>query len=133
MAARNGDLATANQALKSAEKYPHKEVSDANADMRLIAEAEMALARKMPAQAIALLNTRYANDNCLYLLNATLERALRQAGKTNAANSKLEWLVENRGKAYAEFNQQNFLQPANVVTYQQAAARLKNKGLGKPL
>jgi hypothetical protein len=65
----------------------------------------------------------------LYLLHATLERAYRASDRTNDANEKLKWLQQNQGRAYAEYNQDYFMQPVNVYTHFQARLAIKKQGL----
>ena len=133
MAARAGDIELANLALKHAGTAIKDNISVPNADMYLIAEAEVDIADNNPEKAISLLAKRSQEDNCLYLLQATLEKAYRKAGKPRQADEKLKWLSANRGRAYAEYNNANYLQPVNVLTHYEAASRLNNKGLLKPL
>ncbi|HOZ04478.1 MAG TPA: hypothetical protein PLS60_03740, partial [Arenimonas sp.] len=61
------------------------------------------------------------------LLHATLERAYRVSGKTQNADLMHKWLINNRGRAYAEYSSDNFLLPINVYSYYLAAEKTKDK------
>jgi putative peptide modification system cyclase len=125
MAARTGDVHMAKQALESTSANNLKYPIAANTDMRLIAEAEVDLANNDVSDAIKTLEKRASAENSLYLLHATLEQAYRRANDSRAADLQLKWLAENRGRAYAEYNNANFLQPVNVFTHYQAESRIK--------
>jgi putative peptide modification system cyclase len=127
MAARNGNAALADKALQAAKASGLKYIPDANTDMLLIAEAEMAIADHKGEKAIGLLAERAQRKNSLYLLHATLERAYLAAGKTQNADLLHKWLVSNRGRAYAEYSSDNFLLPVNVYSYYLAAQKTKDK------
>jgi putative peptide modification system cyclase len=128
-AALNGDAKSANRALDIAKQYEQASNNNINKDMFLITSAEMSLLQDNPNEAIALLDKRAEKPSSLYLLHATLERSYRKAGKTKEADLKLKWLSENRGYAYAEYNNHNLLQPLNVYTHFQALSEVKKKGL----
>jgi putative peptide modification system cyclase len=120
MAAKTGDSLLAKKSLEAAKLFPQKNIPIANHDMQLTAEAEMYLALDKSDSAISLLKDRAQKSNSLYLLNSTIEKAYRKAGKVQFADLQLKWLIENRGRAYAEYNNENYLQPQNVYTYYQA-------------
>lgn len=128
MAAHSGNSPQAERTLEKARVYKLKSLSSVNSDMRLIAEAETYLAKNNTGSAIGLLSNRSKKDGSLYLLHSTLERAYRKAGKQKEADEQLKWLAVNRGRAYAEFNSANFLQPINVFTHHQAEVKMKSKG-----
>jgi putative peptide modification system cyclase len=76
--------------------------------------AEIALASKRPADAIAALSGR-ATGTELCVVRATLLRAYRAADQVPEARNEAAWLVTHRGRAYAEFNSDYLLQPINVL------------------
>jgi len=128
MAARSGNTALAVDALDKVKSYGPAYHSAINTDMELVAKAEISIAGNEPDKAIALLLSRSQQEDSLYLLQATLERAYRKAGKIPDADAKLNWLAKNRGRAFAEYNDDNYLQPVNVWTQHQAEIGTKNKG-----
>jgi putative peptide modification system cyclase len=129
MAARIENNALAREALAKASIHSLDYPSAVNLDMQHIAQAELHIANNNPEKAISLLTTLSKKQNNLYLFHATLERAYRKAKKIKDAELQLEWLVENKGIAYAEFNSNNFLQPINIFTHYNAASRIKEKSL----
>jgi putative peptide modification system cyclase len=127
MAARSGNLELANKALRATKAIDLKYTPDANTDMLLIAEAEIAIANRGAEKAVTLLSARAQQKNSLYLLHVTLERAYLAAGEAQSADLIHKWLVGNRGRAYAEYSSDNFLLPINVYSYYLAAAKRKDK------
>jgi len=127
MAARSGNPVLAGKALQAAKASNLKYIPNANTDMLLIAEAEMAIADRNGEKAIDLLANRAQQKNSLYLLHATLERAYLAVGKTQNADLMHKWLIQNRGRAYAEYSSDNFLLPINVYSYYLAAEKTKDK------
>ncbi len=125
LSVRAGNMDLAMQALEKAKAIDLKYPSSANTDMQLIAEAELYLKNNKEAEAVALLEGRAKANNSLYLLNVTLEKAYRAKGSNRQADEQLDWLIQNRGRAYAEYNNEAFLQPVNVYAYYELAHRAK--------
>jgi putative peptide modification system cyclase len=128
MAARTGNIRLAEIALEKVKMNSYEITSSVNSDMQLVAQAEIFLSKNMPLKAISILEKQSRNKNSLYLLQATIEHAYRVAGKKLEADVKLQWLSENRGRAYAEYNRNYFLQPVNVYTYYLVTSRQNMKG-----
>jgi putative peptide modification system cyclase len=128
MAARTDNIDLAEKIIKKAQAYDLQLSEKTNIDMRLVAEAEIQIVNNDSEKAISLLAERSEAEDSLYLLRSSIERAYRNAGKTSEANAQLRWLANNRGRAYAEFNSANFLQPVNLIVYNEAASVVKSKG-----
>jgi len=129
MAARVGNTTLATQTIEKSKMLRFKDQSNTNTDMLLAAQAEIYLSNKAPIKAIGLLAARSQEKDSLFLLNVTLENAYRNAGMKKEAGARLRWIAENRGRAYAEYNNASFLQPLNVYEHFQAASQLKKQGL----
>lgn len=115
MAANTGDAKSARAAMLSAGKLADADGFPANADMHLALQAELDLAAGQAATAIAKLEPRAGKGNELYFLHSVLMRAYAANKDFEKAIQQADWLVANRGRAYAEFNSGYMWQPANVV------------------
>ncbi len=115
MAANTGDIKTAGEALASVKKLAQEAGYPANSDMALVLQAEMDIAANNPNAAIASLEPRAERSDTLYFLHAILMRAYASNKSYEKALQQADWLVANRGLAYAEFNSINMWQPVNVI------------------
>jgi hypothetical protein len=115
MAARTADRETAERMLAAADALPETKAFRANADMRLILQAELDLADGAPLRAIERLEPRAGSGDESYFVHAVLMRAYAAADLTEKALAQADWLVARRGLAYSEFNSMYAWQAANVV------------------
>ncbi len=133
LAARNGDLPTAKAVLSLAKGPATANGEASQIGMLAIVEAELALTENQPEKAIALLRARH-NGSELYFSHAVLMRAYAAVGKDANALAEADWLVHERGRAYAEWNHYEMWTAANIVESNLAllsAAELAMK-LGQP-
>jgi putative peptide modification system cyclase len=114
LAARNGDLATAKSALAKAKNLAQASGDASAISMATIVEAELALSTHQPRQAIELLTARQDGSE-LYFSHAVLMRAEKQAGDPAAALEQANWLINERGRAYGEFNYDDMWSGVNIV------------------
>ena len=116
MAAYTGDVALAARLRALTDDDPLVAAYPANAAMRRIVDAEIALANGDAAGAAALLadDTR-SEDAGLYFSRAVQMRAQAAAGNATAAMALAEWLTTHRGRAFGEPNSRSTWQPANVL------------------
>jgi putative peptide modification system cyclase len=112
--ARLGDPAAAQAALAPIEQAVANAGYPTLVDLLRVAQAEVLLARKRPAEAASLLQARVTGAE-MVLLRATLARAYRDAGQVDRAADEWRWVAAHRGRAYAEYGDNWILQPANVV------------------
>lgn len=115
MAAHTGNKLLAEQALATSKNYALEDGFIANADMYLVVQAELAIRNGKPDAAIALLAPRTSKGDELYFLHSTLMRAYAADKDYSKALQQANWLLSNRGRAYAEFNSINMWQPVNVI------------------
>ena len=103
LAARNNLPDAAEAVLKTA-KLPSVSGDYPILDnLRAIAEAQIALARKSPNDALRKLQP-LVDGNEIYLTHAVLMEAQASAGDPQQALLEARWLSSHRGKAYSEFN-----------------------------
>jgi hypothetical protein len=112
--ARLGDPAAAQAALVPLEHAVANAGYPTLVDLLRVAQAEVLLARKQPAAAVALLQARVTGTE-MVLLRATVARAYRDAGQLERAADEWRWVAAHRGRAYAEYGDNWILQPVNVV------------------
>jgi putative peptide modification system cyclase len=125
IAAANDQNTLARSAIDNANKITLAIPNNANNGMRLAAETEILLSLNKPGDAVSLLEKHINQDNSMYVLHAMLERSYREAGSVKNAEEKLSWLVNNRGRAYAEYNDIGFIQTFNVIAYHEATKQKK--------
>ncbi|WP_188663916.1 putative peptide modification system cyclase [Arenimonas soli] len=115
MAARQGQVELAHEALDIVDPYPEIKGFPANADMARVLRAELALQAGDADQALDVLASRNATGEELYLAHALRMRALEASGDPAGALAQAEWLRGHRGLAYVEFNSLHLLQPVNII------------------
>ena len=133
LAARNGDIATANAVLTKAQGLAKASGDASNISMVAVLGAELALAAKQPKRAIDLLKATHDGSE-LYFSHAVLMRAETAAGDLPAALHEVEWLAQQRGRAYGEFNSFDMWSAPNIAESNLSllsAAELELK-LGQP-
>ena len=112
--ARLGDVAAAEQVVGALRKDVSASGFPTLVDVLAMADAEIALARGNPSDAVTALTAR-VNGFELYQVHAVLMRAQLAAGDKGAALTEARWLAGNRGRAYVEWSSQYLLQPTNLV------------------
>lgn len=114
LAAHCGDADLANVAIATV----RDEVRDSGypnlINMLGIAVAERARASGHAQDAIELLKTELRGSE-LYLTHVALRDAYMAAGQEDDASNESGWLAGHRGRAYAELNDEQALQPFNVT------------------
>jgi len=137
VAARHGDVESALGALNATREVMKHRKDNAWVGMRSILEAELALHDKQPAKAISLLLPNHDGTE-LYYSHAVLMRSYLQAMDYPAAMTEAEWLMRERGRAYAEWNSWDMWTGPNVIESNLAqlasaeiALKLGNKSLAK--
>lgn len=115
MAANTGDIKSAQAAFESAGTLARTDGFPANADMALALKAELEIMAGQAKEAIATLEPRAGQGNELYFLHSVLMRAYAANNSYEKALEQADWLIANRGLAYAEFNSGYMWQPANVA------------------
>jgi putative peptide modification system cyclase len=115
MAARIGDVKTANAALASVSSLAPNGGYPANSDMYLVVRAELDLHANQPKAAIEKLLPRSTRGDELYFLHTVLMRAYAADRDYEKAKKQADWLISHRGLAYAEFNSLSMWQPVNVA------------------
>ncbi|MGH2510297.1 MAG: hypothetical protein ACRDHZ_23220 [Ktedonobacteraceae bacterium] len=86
----------------------------ATANMKTIAEAELALAHKDPHEAIRQLRP-LVNGTELFVTHVVLLDAYQASGNLEAASAEARWLASHRGRAYAEYSVQWITTAFNVA------------------
>lgn len=128
MAANTGDRALAERMLALVGDDPLVVAFPANAAMKASVEAELMLGGGDPRAAIARLAPDHASGRGLYHARSVLLRAYLAAGETADALSIADWLVSQRGRAFAETASNESWQAINVLESNLAldtAARLQ--------
>jgi putative peptide modification system cyclase len=115
MMAKNGHSIEAHQALKSVDEYVHKDGYPANTDMYLVLQARIDLVAENPVAAIDKLEKRSKNSDVLYFLHVELMHSYASNKDFSRALEQAEWVIQNRGLAYAEYNSLNMWQPVNII------------------
>ncbi|MEO8670367.1 MAG: putative peptide modification system cyclase [Tahibacter sp.] len=114
LAARGGMIDLANSALTqvspSAQANPYPVVHS----MLGLLRAEIARASGKPERAVQLLES-LRDGNELYQIHVALMNAYAAAGNPNGALEQAQWLTSHRGRAFAEWNEQQKLQALNVA------------------
>jgi putative peptide modification system cyclase len=114
LAARSGDADLANVAVATV----RDEVRDSGypnlVNLLAIAEAERARATGHAQEAVELLKSELRSTE-LYLTHIALRDAYASAGQDGDALNESDWLAGHRGLAYEELNDDQALQPFNVV------------------
>ena len=114
MAAHTGNLSLARDAQHAVGDRAKNSGYPALSGMAVALDAELALQANQSKQAIEILQAADTGTE-LYFLHALLERAYAMAGRHEDALHEADWLVANRGRAFAEGNDNNMWQPINVA------------------
>jgi len=114
LAARHGDSETARAALEQVHAAPGSREDHVVAGMAMVLEAELLLQSGAPGTAIAKLLPMHDGSE-LYFSHAVLLRAYLQAKDFAAANKEGQWLLRERGRAYAEWNSWDSWNAPNIV------------------
>jgi putative peptide modification system cyclase len=114
MAAHSGNLPLAREARRAAADRANNSGFPALSGMAAALDAELALQAGQSKQAIEILQHADTGTE-LYFLHALLARAYAASGKHEDALRESDWLVANRGRAYAEGNADRKWQPINVA------------------
>jgi putative peptide modification system cyclase len=113
LAARAGDTALANQVLEATQKQVEADKVPANREMLVIVQAELDLAAGQPENAATRLKD--IESPHLYFTHVEHRYIADALGEYGEALREAEWLVQNRGTAYAEYNSRSMWQPVNVL------------------
>lgn len=114
IAAENGDEALARKALSLGQAQALASGFPALVNAAGMLEAALLVKAGKAEAAVEKLQPLH-DGNELYLSHALLMRALAASGRNVEAAREAEWLANHRGRAYAEFNIDQSLNPANVV------------------
>ena len=114
LAARSGDADLANVAIATARAEVRDGAYPSLVNMLAIAEAEHARASGKVPEAIEQLKQELHGAE-LYLTHVALRDAYVSAGREADALGESGWLAGHRGRAYEELNDEQALQPFNVV------------------
>jgi putative peptide modification system cyclase len=112
MAAHGGDKALAREVQDAAAERANSSGFPALSGMAAALDAELALQAGQDKQAIEILQKAESGTEP-YFLHALLAHAYSSAGRHEDALREADWLVANRGRAYAEGNE--MWQPINVA------------------
>jgi len=113
LAARSGDAELARTALASA--GTHTAGFPVLINMRIVLEAQIALADGHAQDADRLLRSQALDGSELYLTHAALLDVYAAKGDHAAALEQARWLTGHRGRAYSEYNADWVARPFNVV------------------
>jgi putative peptide modification system cyclase len=114
MAAHVGDLALARETQRAAASRAKNSGFPALSGMAATLDAEIALQSDQAKQAIEILQAADTGTEICFL-HVLLARAYATAGRHDDALREFDWLVVNRGRAYAEGNGNIMWQPVNVA------------------
>ena len=112
--AHSGDLALAREAQQAAAQRAKNSGLPALSGMAATLDAEIALQTGKAKDAIAVLQAANTGTE-IYFLHVELARAYAVAGRHDDALREYDWLVGNRGRAYAEGNANIIWQPIDVA------------------
>ena len=114
MAAHSGDLALAREVQHITTERAINSGYPALSGMAAALDAELALQSGQSKQAIKILQAANTGTE-IYFLHVLLARAYSDAGRHEDALRESDWLVANRGRAYAEGNANNLWQPVDIA------------------
>ena len=114
MAAHSGDLKLAREVQHVAADRAKRSGYPALSGMAVVLDAELALQEGQSKRAIEILQTAETGTE-LYFQHVLLARAYAVDNRHDDALREMDWLVANRGRAYAEGNDDNMWQPVNVL------------------
>jgi len=114
LAARQNDLATARAALAVASRNTRDTGYPVLNHMRMVAEAQLAIAEGRAPDAIALLKPLLTGTEP-YVSHVVLMDAYAAKTDYAAALEQAAWLAAHRGRAYTEYDSEWLLMPFNVA------------------
>jgi putative peptide modification system cyclase len=114
MAAHSGDLALAHEARHAASERATNSGFPALSGMAATLDAELALQSGQSKRAIEILQAANTGTE-IYFLHVLLARAYSDVGRHEDALRESDWLVANRGRAYAEGNPNSLWQPTDIA------------------
>jgi len=115
MAARTGDMKTADEIKKLAMDEELQGGHPVLRSMAICLDAEMLLKQGQARKAVLLLDGHIGKDNELYFAHAQRMKALLADKQDKRALQEADWLIANRGLAYAEVNNRAMWKPSNLV------------------
>ncbi|HST26791.1 MAG TPA: tetratricopeptide repeat protein, partial [Rudaea sp.] len=121
--AHNGDPKRASQLLSSFGPPAAASGETPLNNLRTIVDVELARANGHPQQAIESLKP-FVNGNELFLTHVALMDAYASADLREPALAEARWLVQHRGRAYAEYGANQFMMAYNVVQSDLALLRV---------
>lgn len=115
MAARTGDMETADKIKKLALDEALRSGHPVLRSMAVCLDAEILMKQGQSKKAVLLLDGHISKDNELYFAHAQRMKALLADKQDKRALQEADWLIANRGLAYAEVNNRAMWKPSNLV------------------
>jgi class 3 adenylate cyclase/TolB-like protein len=114
LAAKAGDIELAHAALAAAGPEARSEDYPIPLNLADVAESQIAIAEKRPADAIAKL-AKYGDGRELYVTHVARMEAYAASGDSAKALDEADWLASHRGRAYTEYGSEWVLTAYNVA------------------